>query len=239
MLENYSIEIRSDGDVYLSEHNRQRIRKFNPAGDFISTWSGNYGRLFTVENGNIYTINNGKIFQYTEQEEFIRKWNIIAGSGHNGNKHIAIEPDGDIYIVTHPRLTRHFSATGEHLDSSGSNANTKYATRFRSIATRVDGSLYTADSTKYLRRWDDSSTLIFGSSFPDPVIKFASDGSIFILTKAGNIKQFSAIGTLIHNWGNDAVLAKEGMLDRPKGLSVAPDGSVYVAAPYSTIQCDG
>ena len=77
------------------------------------------------------------------------------------------------------------------------------------------------------------------SEFSDPHgIALAPDGSLYIAdTMNHRIQQFSPTGELIRSWGSygDVELnnAYEGTFNKPFGVGVAPDGTVYVADTWN------
>ena len=54
----------------------------------------------------------------------------------------------------------------------------------------------------------------------------ASDGNVYVADAYGRIQRFTSEGVFVSQWGTEGM--KDGEFDRPYGIAVAPDGSVYV-----------
>jgi serine/threonine-protein kinase len=125
----------------------------------------------------------------------------------------AVGPDGDVYVVTAHRVRRIDAATGiistfagrgvDHYDGDGGQATAANLDAPVAVAVGPDGDVFIAEARGRIRRVDASTRVI--STFAG-VGRNASSGD-----------------------GGPATAAE---IDRPHGLSVGPDGTVYVADTY-------
>jgi streptogramin lyase len=153
---------------------------------------------------------------------------VLAGNGRDGFEadgvaatstavgfpiDAAVGPDGDVYIVTAHRVRRVDAATGTITTFAG---------------TGVDG--HTGDGGQASAAQLDAPV----------AVAVARNGDVFIVEAVGRVRRvdgatgvittFAGLGRQASSGDGGPATAAE--IDRPHGLTVAPDGTVYVADTY-------
>jgi DNA-binding beta-propeller fold protein YncE len=184
----HSIAFDPQGRLLICDIGNLRIRRVDLATGLIDTWAGTGERKPTPDGA------------------------PIAGTPLNGPRAIAVDPDGNLYLVLRegnavyridPRASRiyHVAGTGQtgH-DGDGGPAKLARLAGPKGVSWAPDGSLYLADTESHtIRR---------------------------IELKSGVIT--TVAGTGERGDGPDGP-ARECRLARPHGIFVAKDGTVYIA----------
>ena len=153
---------------------------------------------------------------------------VLAGNGRDGFEadgvaatatavgfpiDAAVGPDGDVYVVTAHRVRRIDSATGTVTTFAG---------------TGVDG--HTGDGGPASAAQLDAPV----------AVTVARNGDVFIVEAVGRVRRVDGATGVITTYAGVGRQASSGdggpataaEIDRPHGLTVAPDGTVYVADTY-------
>ena len=125
----------------------------------------------------------------------------------------AVAPNGDVYVVTAHRVRRLDAATGmistfagtgtDHYDGDGGPATVANLDAPVAVAVGPDGDVFIAEARGRIRRVDAAT---------------------------GVISTFAGVGRDASSGDGGPATAAE--IDRPHGVTVAPDGTVYVADTY-------
>ena len=246
------IAIGPDGSLYIAEYHTQRIRRVTPDG-IINTVAGNGVWGFSGDGGPATSAQlnspngiaigpDGSIYIADSDNQRIRRVgpdgiiNTVVGTGAGGFSgdggpateaqlyypaSVAIGPDGSLYISDRVnRRIRHVGTNGIITTVAG-NGNICYAANpcgdggpatnaligtVESIATGPDDSLYIADrEAQNIRRVG-----------PDGIIN-------------------TVAGTGVRGYVGDGGPAVDAQLDRPYGVAVGPDGSIYIAEYWNNV----
>jgi streptogramin lyase len=125
----------------------------------------------------------------------------------------AVAPNGDVYVVTAHRIRRIDAATGtistfagtgiDHYGGDGGPATAAHLDAPIAVAVGPNGDVFIAEARGRIRR---------------------------VAASTGLISTFAGVGRNASSGDGGPATAAE--IDRPHGLSVAPDGTVYVADTY-------
>ena len=216
----YQQSIATDhiGNVYVAEgaplnsgyeYIRNRIQKFTPSGDFITSWGG-YGSgngqfkvpagIATDAAGNVYVAEfwNDRIQKFTPSGDFITSWGAHgSGDGQfDSPEGIATDAAGNVYVAdcANDRIQK-FTPDGAFITKWGSKGSGNGQFNFGyygvGIATDAPGNVYIADQLN------------------DRIQKFTPDGAF------------------ITKWGRQG--SGDGQFDYPAGVATDAVGNVYVA----------
>ena len=141
------VAVDDRGNVYVADHNNNRVQKLSPDGRFLARFGAHGGdgtagsgdgefdtpRGVAVDHeGNIFVAEKGnnRIQELDRNGRFIRKWGASGGDGTPGTDrgqfrlpyNVAIDPDGHLWVndVLNNRV-QEFSHTGRYLAAYGRN----------------------------------------------------------------------------------------------------------------------
>ena len=251
------IAIAPDGSIYISDMSNG-IQKFSPQGDFIQSLDGggasNAGSIaIAPDEKSIYISKfdwyiGSNIRKLNTQGTLIQEWKSY---GHTPNKldtpmGIALSQDEkSVYVIdTANNRVQQFDTLGTLVRSWGRYGSGEKEFNWpRSIAVSGNN-VYVLDTGndrvqqftaqgQFIQMWGKSG---FGEGeFTDPLdIAIAPDGNSLYITEGDpdddplvvRIQQFSTDGIFIRSFGEKGL--KEGKFTSIHGITVAPDGSVYV-----------
>ena len=244
------VAVDSKGNVFVSQIGHHLIKKFDNNGNFVKSWGGwgnangkfKYAlRIATDAGDNVYVTDymNHRIQKFDNDGNFIR---IFTATGRAGglSRPDSLEIDkstGNIYSSSRNIKVVMQNQEGNYL---GEINNYTVSGRYRyPFGLSVhDGYLYIANSyyksfTKYPKDLAGDTPAVLG------VNKWStsgwawdvkvSDSGVYVANYNNNqMQKFSHDGTLIKSWGNVGVCAGNSCLYHPAGLSIGPDGNVFV-----------
>jgi len=167
---------------------------------------------------------------------------------------VAVAPDGGVYVADglNSRIQK-FTSEGVFVNKWGTQPAfySEYNPdggdgRFyypKDVAVASDGSVYVSDTGNariqkftsegvFVSKWGTRGTGDGELSNPNGVA-VASDGSVYVVDDANSrIQKFTSEGAFLTKWGISSIgsyPAGDGQFEEPEGISVASDGSVYVA----------
>src|SRR6267142_6285171 len=189
------------GNIYVSEHDGQRISVFSPTGANLLTITTPYqpGGVQVGPDGTIYVADyfGGKIFRYSASGTDL---GLFASTPLVQTDFMAFDGGGNLYVtgVTDPlfEVVRRVSPTGVDLGD--------FVAGFpgtAGIAFDADGNLYVASYNnniveKYSPSGTDHTTFASLSSSDSMIgIAFYASGNLYVANSAAeNIRKFSPIG---------------------------------------------
>lgn len=254
ILHGHSIDIDSNGNVYVSDDDRKLIQKFDNSGKFITEWGseGNGQGQFKSLEGEIaigsqdivYVVDfgNGRVEEFDEQGNFIKTWGTKGKNIGELNRPWGIEFDdnGHIFVTEHNiARIQQFDKDGNFIrvwwDDDKDSNGTKF-THLHDIAIDRQGSVYIELDTLF-KKLDRGGKLIseWGSKgdepgqFNDPHgMDFDSKGNIYIADTANHrIQKFSPDGKYITSLGGEMGINDDQFI-MPFDVAVDSSDNVYV-----------
>jgi streptogramin lyase len=233
-----------DGELYICDTANHRIRKVSADGK-ISTiagtgekgWSGDGGPATAAKLNEPYEVRldrDGNLFWVERLSHTVRKRDAktgiittIAGNGTAGFS-------GDGGLATKAQLNEPHSIV---LDKTAVYICDVRNHRVRKVDMK-SGTISTFAGTGERQPTPDGAQ--FGSAplFGPRALAFGAGGDLWLALREGNVilKLDLAKGTVHHiagtgkkGFAGDGGPAKDAMLNGPKGISVAPNGDVYIA----------
>jgi tripartite motif-containing protein 71 len=252
------IAVGLDGTVYVADGGHRRLLRFSPDGRYLGVLPREfecYDDPYYVDCGP-YDVAVGPVFIYASdpysrsffgpevvlfspQGAFVGR--IWLEEDAEEPDHLAVAPDGSIYIKVTPYLgadnaIQHYSADFDFLGQWEIDvANVDYVS-VEGLAVAPDGTVYITLYTSggpllYLRRYSASGQLLAEWRQPNGGSPFASLGDLTI-TQAGTLLVTTASGVLRLD-GEARLLGEIGTADAmgrgplARGLAFAPDGTLF------------
>ena len=218
------------GNVYVSEHDGQRISKLSPAGVNLLTITTPYkpGGVQVGTDGTIYVGDylTGKVYRYSATGADL---GLFASTALSLADFMAFDAGGNLYVTDSSReVVGRVSPTGVDLGD--------FVAGFpgtAGIAFDADGNLYVASfNNNIVEKYSPSGTDLgtFASMSPSDSmmgIAFDASGNLYVANLAlGNIHKFSSTGADL------GVFASTGLVF-PRDLVIVPVG----AAPTVKEEC--
>ena len=244
--------IDGSGDIWVTDHNNDRVEKFSPTGKFLSSYgskgSGNgqfngpTGIDINKSSGNVYIVDSGndRIEELSSTGTFVRAFGT-AGSGSGelndpwGDK---IDPAGNVWVAdTKNNRVQEFSATGTFIAAYGSAGTGNAQFKEPEDIAFSGGNMYVTDSGNnrvqelsmtgsYIKQFGSEGD--YDGQFEKPEgIAVDSAGNIYVVDTGNNrIQEFTASGAFLVTFGSYG--HSEGQLSDPGGIAINAAGDVYV-----------
>lgn len=198
------IAVDASGNIYAADTNNNRIQKFSPGGELITTWGseGSGDGQFNCPHGmdidasgNVYVADteNSRIQKFSPDGIFLAKCGNSEGDGAGDGElshpyGIVIDSTGNIYVA---------------------DTNNNRIQKF------------TPDGT-FLAKWGTGGTE--DSQFDEPsAVALDLNGNIYVAdTNNNRIQKFSPDGKFLE------IIGELGQLNHPIGIAVDANGDVYV-----------
>jgi len=212
------VAVASDGSVYVADSGNNRIQKFTAEGVFVSKWgtNGSGNRLL---------------------EWLWSKWGTAEGQ-FDYPAAVAVASDGSVYVADsgNNRIQK-FTADGVFVSKWGTGGGPI------GVAVASDGSVYVSDNDNHrIQKFTSAGVFVskwgtFGSGdgqFNHPMgVAVGSDGSVYVADSENKrIQKFTADGVFVSiglgESGQSGPNGRRLHMNRPDGVAVASDGSVYV-----------
>jgi tripartite motif-containing protein 71 len=252
VLHGHSIDIDSDGNVYVSDDDRKIIQKFDNSGKFIAKWGsegpgpGQFqsleGEIVISPEDILYVVDFGKgrIEEFDKDGNFIKSWGTKGGGIGELNRPWGIEFDknGNIFVTEHNiARIQQFNKDGNFVQvwwDDDEDTETKF-THLHDIATNKQGIIYIELDTLF-KKLDKEGNLISewgtpGSGpgqFKDPHgMDFDSKGNIYIADTANHrIQKFASDGKYITSWGEMGI--EDHQFIMPFDVALDSSDNIYV-----------
>ncbi len=150
---------------------------------------------------------------------------------------VAVDANGNLYIATDNRIRKVDAASGKidtiagtgerGVEGDGGPATSAYFAEPVSVAVDEQGNMFIADKENHrIRKVDASSGIMttvagFGKHYERTAMSYRGN--------VGNNYDYSASATSGAGYSGDGGPAVEAMLSLPSGITLAPDGSLYIA----------
>ena len=238
-----------DGSLYVADTSNNQIQKFDANGNFLTKWgsSGSGSGQFSLPagvavgpDGAVYVADtyNNRIQKFDVNGSFITKWGSYGGgSGQFGYPQaVAVDADGFVYVAdTQSNRVQKFDNNGNFITTWGDLASPN------GIAVGPGNFVYVTNLARNnVQKYDSNGNYITawgvnGGLASPQGIAVRSDGSVFVTTielgryyyMTYGVDEFDADGNSMGIWGSYG--NGDGQFSTPLGVSIGPDGSVYVA----------
>jgi hypothetical protein len=220
--------VDSANNVYISDANNHRIRKYDSSGAFLIQWGsiGSADGLFNGPQGlaidaanNVYVADTGnnRIQKFNSAGTFLTKWGS-AGSGNGqfmGPGGVSADLSGNIYVADggNNRI-QSFSSTGTFNETFGTSGNGDG--QFggpQDVAADVLGNIFVADTgNDRVQKLGTAAVAVVANAGPDQTVECA--GATTSVNLDGTASTGS--GTLSYSWKEGATTLGTGAM-----LSVA------------------
>ena len=239
------VALDNDGYVYVRVYDDiYKFYKYTPSGEFVSECKGyEYEKLFLYKekNGNLYTINTNKIQKFTLNVELIFEWkNKGTGDGEfSSPSAIAVNDNGDVYVIDSPYWVQKFTSEGEFICKWGGRGDGDG--EFNNpggIAVDDNGDLYVADTNnsrickftsdgEFISQWEVKGN--GDNEFSSPMdMAVDKDGNVYVIDRRNeSIYKFTSDGEFITKWRSS--YREEGIFYEPTDIAIDYDGNIYVA----------
>lgn len=220
------IAVDKAGNIYVADTWNHRIQKFDPTGKFLTKWGSFISLADPASSGD-----------------------AARDSKFYGPRGIAIGPDGNVFVTdTGNKRVSVFDPTGKYLRQISSNLTPDKITQGypfnqpgelnEPIGVAVDnsGNVYVADSlNKRIQKFDQTGKFTAQWTVPgnnwdtgaylEPFLALDGQGNVYATAPTGQtVLKFSPTGQLLVTRKNVGAIT----LKTPTGITVAPDGTVYV-----------
>ena len=245
----FGIATDAAGNIYVTDHDNNRIQKFSSAGAHIITFGsqGTGNGQFNLPNG-IAIDATGNIYVADSENHRIQKFSsagahiITFGSQGTGNGQfniplgIAIDASGKILVAdAFNNRIQIFTSAGGHIRTIGTgtvgNANGQF--NYPSgIAVNATGNIYVVDTNNYriqIFTSDGTHVSSFGIQLNSGIgIAIDASGKI-VVPDTGNsrIQVFTSAGTHVSSFGSQGT--GNGQFKYPRGLAIDASGKIIVA----------
>ncbi len=209
----YDIAVDGAGHIYLTEYYRNRVTKYDSAGNYLFSW-GSYGsgsgyfyypRGIAIDgSNNVYVADrsNHRIQKFSSDGTYI---NTIGASVLYRPGYVAVDSVGNLYVTEYNsnRVSK-FNASGSLVARWGSygSGNGQFRSP-RGIAVDPNGFVYVSDTVNHrIQKFDSSGQYVnqiggYGSStgsmiYPSDIAVGSSSGYLFVMDRENDrIQRFN------------------------------------------------
>lgn len=247
--------IDAQGNIYISNQDRQHVKKFDGDGKFITKWADdgkdegeiNDSEGITVDGeGNIYVADffNTRIQKYDSNGKFLMSLPVDPAPGPGS---VAVDKQGNVYVLNfgiHDHYVLKLDWSGKPLTTWGSAGDgdgqlgATQATGPFDIAADQAGNIYVADRDnhrivkfdsegKFLAKFGGEASTKGNGKFFDPLhIAIDNDGNLYVLDSF-YLQKLDAEGNFITQWATHGT-----DLDGATTVGVDWQGNIYATARH-------
>ncbi|MHC4241286.1 MAG: 6-bladed beta-propeller [Planctomycetota bacterium] len=237
-----SIDVDTEGNIYITGLNNNRVQKFDSSGKFLTKWGakgkedgffGGGARSIDFDKmGYIYVLDYNSVQKFTPAGEFIARWktkskqaNRLAVDSNSNiyvtdlNSHVVakIDPEGNVISQWGCATTGDglFSLPGSiAVDSLG---NTVVADVDNNRIQRFDS------ECKFLSHWGGRRNWPWIASLATDVL-----GNLYIACCGPDeVQKYNPDGKLIDRWGSTG--SNDGQFSYAPSIAIGPSGNLYMA----------
>jgi DNA-binding beta-propeller fold protein YncE len=253
------IDVNSNGDVYVVEHQGNRVQKFDANGNFITKW-GSYGKGFSQfrfpydiaidSNDRVYVADgwNFSVKRFSSYGNYEKSWGAYYWPWYSWFRPYWFFPwrldvgANNVYIVDHrwnPKrgIVKFSQSAGYYFYENSS--YTRWNLDYLPFGIAVDsvGNIYLADKIgQKIRKYDANGNPITGWSVAYPqAVAIDSQDNVYVasfVTGLAYITKFDANGNFITKWGSYG--SGDGEFKYVPSLAVNADGLVYVVDSWNS-----
>ncbi len=244
--------IDGSGDVWITDHNNDRVEKFSATGQFLASYgskgSGNgqfngpTGIDINKSSGNVYIVDSGnnRIEELSSTGTFVRAFGTAGSESGELNDPwgVKIDPAGNVWVAdTKNNRVQEFSATGTFIAAYGSVGTGNAQFKEPEDIAFSGGNMYVTDSGNnrvqelsmtgsYIRQFGSEGD--YDGQFEKPEgIAVDSAGNVYVVDTGNNrIQEFTPSGAFLATFGSYG--HGEGQLSDPGGIAINAAGDVYV-----------
>jgi tripartite motif-containing protein 71 len=235
----------AQGNLYVADSKNNRIQKLSPTGDVLAVWGekgdqpGQFNDPHGVAvgpDGSVYVADtwNHRVQKFDANGKFIKAWQ--PDPGFWGPRGIAVNKDGTVFVTdTGNKRVVAFNKDGVQIDYWGSDGSAP--SQFIEpvgVAVNPANEVVVADTGNrrlqffnpdgtFLREWPVNGMEEF---YTEPYLAMHGD-DVFVTDSFMHRFARYDDNKLTGVWGQSG--SGSGQFNRPIGIAVAPDGSVYVS----------
>jgi uncharacterized protein (TIGR03663 family) len=235
----------AQGNLYVVDTKNNRIQKLSPSGEVLAVWGEEGDKpgqfkdphgIAVGPDGSVYVADtwNHRIEKFDANGTFIKEWK--AEPGFWGPRGIAVNKDGVVYVTdTGNKRIVSFNQDGVQIEYWGSDGSAPgQLIEPVGVAINPAGEVVVADTGNrrlqffnsdgtFQREWPVSGMEEF---YTEPYLAVRGD-EVFVTDSFNHRFARYVDNKLSGVWGKTG--SGNGDFNRPIGIAVAPDGSVYVS----------
>ena len=239
------LAVDAQGNLFVADTKNNRIQKLSPTGETLAVW-GEQGEqpgqfkephgIAIGPDGSVYVADtwNHRVQKFDNNGKFIKVW--TADPGFWGPRGIAVDKDGKVFVTdTGNKRIVSFSSDGVQVEYWGADGSAPgQLIEPVGIAITAVGEVVVADTgNRRLQFFNTDGTFqrewpVFGwdEFYTEPYVATHDDD---VLVTDSFMHRFARYddNKLTGSWGRSG--SGSGEFNRPIGIAVAPDGSVYVS----------
>ena len=204
----------------------------------IYTLVSGFFMAFTLSSATMAA--TGTVSSSSDIPQYESQWGT-SGSG-NGQLAAPFDLSGDgnghIYVLdTGNFRVQEFTTSGTYITQWGSQGSNpgQFQGPPEGIAVGSNGNVYVGDNSQGIEEFTSNGTFVseFSTGLSSPLaIASNRNGDIYVADYSNGIVELTNSGSSVRQWGSYGTGAQQ--FQDPFGITVAPNGNVYVADSYNT-----
>lgn len=241
-----SLAVDAQGNLFIADTKNNRIQKFSPSGEVLAVWGeqgdqpGNFKDPHGIAvgpDGSVYVADtwNHRVQKFDNNGKFIKAWQ--PDPGFWGPRGITVSKDGLVFVTdTGNKRIVSFNSDGVQVEYWGTDGSAPgQLIEPVGIAINPAGEVVVADTGNhrlqffnpdgtFLREWP-----VFGwdEFYTEPYVATRGDDVFVTDSFAHRFARYND-NKLSGTWGRSGS-GTSGEFNRPIGIAVAPDGSVFIS----------
>jgi len=238
------LAVDKQGNLFIADTKNNRIQKLSPSGEVLAVW-GEQGEepgkfkdphgIAVGPDGAVFVADtwNHRVQKFDNNGTFIKAWQ--PDPGFWGPRGIAVDKDGKVYVTdTGNKRIVSFNSDGVQIEYWGADGSAPgQLIEPVGIAINGDGEVVVADTgNRRLQFFNSDGTFqrewpVFGweEFYTEPYVATVDDDVLVTDSFSHRFARYND-KQLTGVWGRTG--AGPGEFNRPIGIAVAPDGSVFV-----------